>query len=176
MLIKEYYFTDIRRDMFTSKSADVLILARHCEPYDDDSKSGLSDEGMKQAALLAGAIQRFLPAGKQEDGIIISSTAPRADQTARILVDTLQFPKVFLQELERGNIEDIIEKLENLKKVVTIVVGHEPSLQEILYALGLTPTGECCDRRSPTNFNLLRHGQAYVINNTDSGKITRLPN
>ena len=161
--------------MSIDKPANLLFFARHCEPIDDDPKSALSNAGKQQAELLAGAIQRFMSAGGTTDGIIVSSTAPRADQTAGILVGSLRYPKVYSRELERGDPEDIMNKLDFLYKMVTIVVGHEPSLQQILYAMGLTPTEEYCNRYSPTTFNLLRHGQAYVIDYTDKKKVRRLP-
>ena len=162
--------------MSINNSPDFLVLARHCEPIDDDPKSALSDEGKQQAAVLACAIQRFMSAGRKKDGTIISSTAPRASQTTRILAESLRFPRVFSRELERGYPEDIMDKLDNLYRMVTIVVGHEPSLQQILYAMGLTPPNEYLDQYSRTiSFGLLRHGQAYVIDYTNDKKVTRLP-
>lgn len=164
--------------MLTVKELDRFIIGRHGDPIDDDPKSGLSEEGNAQATLLAEAIQRSFQAKSQIDGVVLSSTAIRATQTAKIIANKLNIPKFNDRSLENRygdvNVEDAIATLEQYLARTIILIGHEPSLQQILYALGVTPPKHF-RQGWDSSFNLLQHGQAYVIDNTQNGVINRLP-
>lgn len=111
-----------------------VILVRHAKSvpygYDDDFSRGLTDRGESDAEEIGTQLKKQ----KVTPGMIISSPAKRAMETARIFAEALNFPKngiVSLEAIYEGiTTSDFIALLhelpENLNTV--FVFGHNPTI------------------------------------------------
>lgn len=118
----------------------IILLMRHAksswdEQFKDDRDRPLSKRGRKNA----GQIARLFKEQKLIPGLILSSSAVRARQTANILVDELNYQgdvsfhnKLYMAEAETYAEE--IQCLSNESDMV-LVIGHNPGLDYLLQML-----------------------------------------
>jgi phosphohistidine phosphatase len=114
-----------------------LIIWRHAEAEEagegeDDMERALTSRGEKQAARMAGWLDRVLP----ETVRIVSSPARRCEQTALALGRKY---KTSNELMPAATAEDILEAAQwpHAKQPV-VVVGHQPALgQAVAKLLGL---------------------------------------
>jgi len=119
-----------------------LILWRHAEAEDaeeggDDLKRSLTARGEKQAARMAGWLDRQLPEGAR----ILCSPARRCEQT----VLPLGRKYTTRQELAPGaTAADLLALAQwPSAKQVVLLVGHQPELGETIAQLLLIEPGSC---------------------------------
>lgn len=137
-----------------------LFLVRHARalrknPGSVDFDRQLSEEGVKDAHWLGGV---FKAKGIEPD-LVISSTAPRALKTAKIICETIHYTPGLIREedlLYEAGIEDLLNLIQNLNDEAerVLIVGHNPTLSIAAmyltrYGLGnLAPGGLfCCEFR-----------------------------
>ncbi len=119
-----------------------LVLWRHAEAHEaqpggDDLARLLTPRGEKQAARMAGWLDRQLPEGTR----ILVSPARRTEQTAQALERKYKLR----EELGPGaTVEDLL-RLVNWPegKGVTLVVGHQPVLGQAIARLLSIHGSEC---------------------------------
>ncbi len=119
-----------------------LVLWRHAEAHEaqpggDDLARLLTPRGEKQAARMAGWLDRQLPEGTR----ILVSPARRTEQTAQALERKYKLR----EELGPGaTVEDLL-RLVNWPegKGVTLVVGHQPVLGQTIARLLSIHGSEC---------------------------------
>lgn len=117
-----------------------LYLVRHAKPVETTGDSGLGEEGRKQATMLANLFRKLV---SDLEGLkIVSSNAQRANQTAKIICETLDLS---LEELAlfpspidlrppsdpmtmKDRLMEKLRKLHSQGSRTIIVVGHWPSL------------------------------------------------
>jgi len=123
-----------------------LILWRHAEaqewtPGCDDMARRLTSRGEKQAARMAGWLDRQLP----ENTRILVSPARRAEQTASALGRKF---KVRPELAPGGTVAQLLEVAQwPDAKGCVLVVGHQPTLgQTVAQLIGLSVT-ECTVRK-----------------------------
>lgn len=123
-----------------------LVLWRHAEAQEwaaggDDMARSLTSRGEKQAARMAGWLDRQLPEGTR----ILVSPSRRTEQTARALGRKF---KVRPELAPDGNVAQLLELVQwPAAKGCVLVVGHQPTLgQTIAQLLGLTAT-ECAVKK-----------------------------
>lgn len=137
-----------------------LILWRHAEaqewtPGCDDMARRLTSRGEKQAARMAGWLDRQLP----ENTRILVSPARRAEQTASALDRKF---KVRSELAPGGTVAQLLEMAQwPDAKGCVLVVGHQPTLgQTIAQLIGLSVT-ECTVRKGAVWW--LRHRQRETL-------------
>ncbi|MCM2296357.1 phosphohistidine phosphatase SixA [Rhodoferax sp.] len=137
-----------------------LILWRHAEaqewtPGCDDMARRLTSRGEKQAARMAGWLDRQLP----DNTRILVSPARRAEQTASALDRKF---KVRSELAPGGTVAQLLEMAQwPDAKGCVLVVGHQPTLgQTIAQLIGLSVT-ECTVRKSAVWW--LRHRQRETL-------------
>ena len=123
-----------------------LILWRHAEAQvqmdgDDDMARALTHRGEKQAARMAGWLDRQLPEGAR----ILVSPARRTEQTALALERKY---KIRPELAPNGTVEQLLEVAQwPHGKATVLLVGHQPTLgQTISRLLGLNAS-ECAVKR-----------------------------
>jgi len=119
-----------------------IILIRHAKSaWDDLSLSDhdrpLADRGLHDAPIMAKRLKkrRIYPE------IILSSTAKRAKETAKIIAKELEFPvsEVILEgNLYHASPNKILKYIhqQNDSKETMIVVGHNPGFNDLIEYLG----------------------------------------
>jgi phosphohistidine phosphatase len=123
-----------------------LILWRHAEAIDldlvgDDMTRYLTPRGEKQAARMAAWLDRQMPAGAR----IVASTARRAEQTADALGRKYK-SSAALAPL--GTPEQLLELVQwPHTKGCVLVVGHQPTLGQVVARLLGLQAGECAVRK-----------------------------
>ncbi|MDD3935201.1 phosphohistidine phosphatase SixA [Rhodoferax sp.] len=137
-----------------------LILWRHAEaqewtPGCDDMARRLTSRGEKQAARMAGWLDRQLP----DNTRILVSPARRAEQTASALGRKF---KVRPELAPGGTVAQLLEVAQwPDAKGCVLVVGHQPTLgQTIAQLIGLSVT-ECTVRKGAVWW--LRHRQRETL-------------
>lgn len=124
-----------------------LILWRHAEAEDprdgmDDLQRVLTPKGEKQAARVGGWLDRVLP----QDTRILCSPAKRCEQTAQALG-------------RRYNLRDVLAPGATAADVLAaaqwpqahhpvLVVGHQPTLGQVVAHLMAITGGECAVRKA----------------------------
>lgn len=143
-----------------------LILWRHAEAIDlelvgDDMARTLTSRGEKQAARMAGWLDRQLPDGAK----VLASPAARAEQTARAL------GRKFKTHSGLAPLSTAAELLELVQwpdaKGCVLVVGHQPTLGQVISRLIGLREEECAVKKGALWW--LRHkereanGQTVVL-------------
>lgn len=118
----------------------TILLMRHAksswdEQFKEDRDRPLSKRGRKNA----GQIAKLLKEQKLIPGLILSSSAVRARQTANILVDMLNYQGdiSFRNKLYMAEAETYVEEIQclNDESNMILVIGHNPSLDNLLQML-----------------------------------------
>jgi phosphohistidine phosphatase len=123
-----------------------LILWRHAEAEDprdglDDLQRALTARGEKQAARMAAWLDHVLPDGTR----VLCSPARRCEQTAQALGRKFRLR----QELAPGaSAEEVLATAQwpDARHPV-LIVGHQPTLGEMVASLLGISTGECPVRK-----------------------------
>ncbi|MGZ5179602.1 MAG: phosphohistidine phosphatase SixA [Ramlibacter sp.] len=123
-----------------------LILWRHAEAEDpadgvDDLQRVLTSKGEKQAARVAAWLDRMLPEGTR----ILCSPARRCEQTAHALGRKFKLR----EELAPGaGVPQVLEAAQwPHARHPVLVVGHQPTLGQVLATLLRIEGGECAVRK-----------------------------
>ena len=123
-----------------------LILWRHAEAIDldlvgDDMARYLTPRGEKQAARMAAWLDRHMPDGAR----VLASSAVRAEQTAHALGRKV---KVHSALAPLGTPEQLLELVQwPHAKGCVLVVGHQPTLGQVLARLMGLQAGECAVKK-----------------------------
>jgi phosphohistidine phosphatase len=127
----------------------TLLLLRHAKSSWDspalrDFERPLNERGLKAAPLMG----RFLLKRKIRPGLVLSSPAERARQTAALLMEAARLgcPLRFderIYEATAARLVEVVSQVEEEFETV-LVVGHNPGMEELIERL----TGEV--RRMPT--------------------------
>ena len=140
-----------------------LVLWRHAEAHEaqpggDDLARVLTPRGEKQAARMAGWLDRQLP----DSARILVSPARRTEQTAQALER-----KYKLRE-ELGPDATVEQLLKAVQwpdgKGVTVVVGHQPVLGQVIAQLLAIHGSECSVKKGAVWW--LRHRQRDGVSQT----------
>ncbi len=123
-----------------------LILWRHADAQDGDETVNdidrvLTPRGVKQAARVAGWLDRQLPEGTR----VLSSPARRCEQTAQALGRKYRL----MPELGSGtSVTQLLEAAQwpHCKNAV-LIIGHQPTLGETIARLLLLQTASCPVRK-----------------------------
>jgi phosphohistidine phosphatase len=118
----------------------TIIILRHGKSSWSDSNLADHDRPLKTRGKEAA---RRIGRSLEEEGImpdlIYSSTAKRARDTVRYLLETMPCDSdvIFSRDLYPGSPDDYIEILKMLKNDIqcVMVVGHNPGLEELLFYL-----------------------------------------
>lgn len=108
-----------------------LILWRHAEAEEaaegcDDLERALTSRGEKQAARMAGWLDRQLPDGLR----VLASPAKRTEQTARALGRKF---KLRAELLPGGSPAELLELVQwPRSRGAVLVVGHQPMLGQVV--------------------------------------------
>jgi len=123
-----------------------LILWRHAEAEDpgddvDDLQRVLTSKGEKQAARVAAWLDRMLPEGTR----ILCSPARRCEQTAQALGRKFKLR----EELAPGaGVQQVLESAQwPHARHPVLVVGHQPTLGQVVATLLHIEGGECAVRK-----------------------------
>ena len=119
-----------------------LILIRHASaestgPSGDDFGRLLTDIGRKESLILANKLARF----NLSPGIIISSPAPRALETANLVAEIIGFPVTNIRQdksiYQEHSPRDLLHLLDDLDESIhtAILVGHNPALSHFAWFL-----------------------------------------
>ena len=141
-----------------------LFLIRHGKAEDysflkKDYDRNLIEKGQKHTTLIAQKLIAHLNSGKTQ---VVSSTANRALQTARIFCDVIHYPQQDIQ-LEKGIYEayysDILRVINTIPDDVeqVLVFGHNPGLSDLTNYLCHSyidlKTSHAAEIILPENFN-----------------------
>ncbi len=158
---------------FKNKPLKTLYIARHAKSSWDDLNVSDHDRkllpvGIKRTEIMAGWLkkQKTLP------DRIISSTATRAYETARLLANGIGFPEDKIEKnstLYGADTDDVMEILYALPKEVekVMVVGHNPDFTEL--ANLFLDSGRRIDNL-PTSGVVAVHFKAKKWNEIDGAK------
>ena len=148
----------------------LLTLIRHGKA-EKDSLSGqdedrqLKPKGVKQAHFL-GTLLATLPTDRRPE-VILASPVTRAAETARIIAQLSSIPLEFHPELSTSSthhdvMELLLTQLTNARQHRIAIVGHNPTLEELVYSLCKDSRGGV---RSAENvrFDSMDTGMAAVI-------------
>ncbi len=138
-----------------------LVLWRHAEAQEwtegcDDMDRVLTSRGEKQAARMAGWLDRQLPDSTR----IVISSARRSEQTAMALGRKFKIRP----ELEPGrSVAQLLELVQwPTAKGTVLVVGHQPTLgQTIAQLMGLS-TNECSVKKGSVWWLRNRERDAHI--------------
>lgn len=119
----------------------TLVLARHGKTHSSsidgsDFKRDLKEKGIEQSHVVGKGIQKMIG----EVDLLISSSANRAIQTAKILSKEFGYAKELIQiedsiyESRKEDALDVIKKIGSDHKVV-VMVGHNPTWSELVHVL-----------------------------------------
>ncbi len=117
-----------------------IVIIRHATAEKGDHKHPdmareLTEQGIKDAKLMGQVLKKL----KINPGIILSSTARRAEQTALAISENVEFKGNinFVEEFYTGNEQDIFRHMvhlpDNMKNIV--IGGHNPTLEHLLILL-----------------------------------------
>lgn len=116
-----------------------LLIVRHAIAHERDAGRFPDDD---QRPLTARGKKRFRKAARAIPGLLrpeelLSSSLTRAKQTARILEREAGFPKARILEALRPDAgsRELITALQGRRAKRIAIVGHEPSLSELLSEL-----------------------------------------
>jgi phosphohistidine phosphatase len=119
-----------------------IILIRHAKsswdnPWLDDHDRPLADRGKKDAPKMA---KRLMKKGVHPD-LILSSTARRASETAKITAKVLGYPEDEIsweKNLFHASPHTILKYIHHQKdsKKTILVIGHNPGFNELITYLG----------------------------------------
>ena len=130
-----------------------LILWRHAEAFDhphpdtgvpgdeDDLQRSLSPRGEKQATRMAAWLDRQLPDGAR----VFSSPALRTEQTAKALGRRFRVREEIAPQASAQAVLDLVQWPTGKSPVV--VVGHQPTLGQVIARLLDLPEGECAVKK-----------------------------
>ena len=148
----------------------LLTLIRHGKA-EKDSLSGkdedrqLKPRGVKQAHFLGNTLAA-LPAERRPD-VILASPVTRAAETARIIAQLARVPLKFHNQLSTSSnhhdvMELLLDQLAGDRHRRIAIVGHNPTLEELVYTLCRDSRGTV---RSAENvrFDAMRTGMAAVL-------------
>lgn len=119
----------------------TLILARHGTAEErrlgeNDFERTLTEAGKKESAFAGNSLRRInlIPE------LVISSPAPRAYETAKIISGKIKFPENKIQTekvLYTGNVQEVLNILRQISsdKKIVMLCGHNPLLEEIFASL-----------------------------------------
>ena len=117
-----------------------LFLIRHGEsagtaPGKTDFDRKLTAKGMAEISALGLKISTLL----DSEFVIVSSSAIRTRQTAKLLSENLSVDIHFLQQLYNGTAEDYKEVIGEFTRAKTLVlIGHNPAISELAFQLSGT--------------------------------------
>jgi len=123
-----------------------LVLWRHAEAYDagepgDDLSRALTPRGEKQAARMAAWLDRQLPEGVR----VLASPARRTEQTAMALDRKYKLRAELAPGAAPADLLELVGWPDG--KSTVLVVGHQPTLgQVVAHLLGL-PADTCSVRK-----------------------------
>lgn len=111
-----------------------LILIRHAksdqaDPALNDRERQLTERGLQDASFMADWLKETV--GRVD--IIYSSSAKRAQQTAKVFIEALEPPATHtIEKLYDADIEDIINVINSIPSVNTraVLIGHNPGLTQ----------------------------------------------
>jgi phosphohistidine phosphatase len=143
-----------------------LILWRHAEAIDlelvgDDMARYLTPRGEKQAARMAGWLDRQLPGGAK----IYASPATRAEQTARALERKFKLSPALAPLASAEQLLELAQWPHG--KGCVLLVGHQPTLGQVIARLLGMQAHECAVKKGAVWW--LRHrerdegGQTAVV-------------
>lgn len=140
-----------------------LILWRHAEAEEaadggDDLERALTSRGEKQAARMAGWLDRQLPEGLR----VLASPAKRTEQTARALGRKY---KLRAELLPGGSPAELLELVQwPRSRGAVLVVGHQPMLGQVVAHLLALQASDCAIRKGAVWW--LRHRQRMETEET----------
>jgi phosphohistidine phosphatase len=140
-----------------------LILWRHAEAEEaaegcDDLERALTSRGEKQAARMAGWLDRQLPDGLR----VLASPAKRTEQTARALGRKF---KLRAELLPGGSPAELLELVQwPRSRGAVLVVGHQPMLGQVVAQLLALQASDCSIRKGAVWW--LRHRQRLETEET----------
>ncbi len=140
-----------------------LILWRHAEAEEapeggEDLERALTSRGEKQAARMAGWLDRQLPEGLR----VLASPAKRTEQTARALGRKF---KLRAELLPGGSPADLLELVQwPRSRGAVLVVGHQPMLGQVVAHLLALQASDCAIRKGAVWW--LRHRQRLEAEET----------
>ncbi len=119
-----------------------LILIRHASAEmtgecGDDFGRLLTDIGRKESIILANKLARV----NLSPGIIISSPAPRALETANLVAEIIGFPVTNIRQdksiYQENSPRDLLHLLDSLDESIhtAMLVGHNPTLSHFAWFL-----------------------------------------
>lgn len=114
-----------------------LYVIRHgiAEPRDpknvDDAERQLTDQGRQRTHQASVGMARVL----SRPSVILSSPKVRAHQTARIIGEVFDTPVEVLDDLASESPDRIFATLHRRKEKRLAIVGHEPTLSELVEML-----------------------------------------
>lgn len=119
-----------------------LVLIRHAKsdwnnPWLEDHDRPLAERGLKDAPTMANRLKKR----NLNPEIILSSTALRAVETAKITAKELNFPEeeiCFEKNLYHSSAGTILKYIHHQKdsKNTLLIFGHNPGLNELISFLG----------------------------------------
>ncbi len=123
-----------------------LILWRHAEAIDlelvgDDMARYLTPRGEKQAARMAAWLDRHMPDGAR----VLASTARRADQTAHALGRKFKSSAALAPLATPEQLLELVRWPQ--AKGCVLVVGHQPTLGQVIARLVGLQEGECAVKK-----------------------------
>ena len=134
----------------------LLYFFRHgiAEPGGDDTSDAvrpLSSLGIDRTLVAANGLARFA----DRPNVILTSPKNRARQTAGILGDLFDLMPQLAPELADGTADDIIHMLRKREETSVLIVGHEPTLSEVIESL-------CTQKTLPSFIELKKASCALV--------------
>ncbi len=134
----------------------LLYIFRHgiAEPCGDDTQDAdrsLSPVGIDRTLAAANGLARFA----DRPNVILTSPKDRARQTAGILGDLFDLMPQVAPELGDGSAVDIIHMLRKRDESCVLIVGHEPTLSEVIESL-------CTQKTLPSFIELKKASCALV--------------
>ena len=122
-----------------------LVLVRHAKSSWKDSSLGdrerpLNKRGEREAPEMGARLERR----KHKPDLIVSSTAVRALETARIIAKKLGYPRKAIAVEDRlygAGVAELLDVIRNTDESVTTLMlfGHNPGLTELANHLGPRP-------------------------------------
>ena len=132
----------------------------HGEPGDEaDMVRALTSRGEKQATRMAAWLDRQLPEGTR----IFASPALRAEQTAQALGRRFRVRDDLAPRSSAQSLLDLVQWPSGKSPVV--VIGHQPTLGQVVARLLDLPEGECAIKKGAVWWLRLRerHGVAQTV-------------
>ena len=138
-------------------------IAESLSPDGSDVARRLTPEGMDKTRRAFRGLSMIAPPPR----LLLSSPKVRARQTAELAADVFDLPVQFLPALAEEDPFAVLDHLASLDDVDVMVVGHEPSLSQMIEAL-------CTAERSESFIRLKKAGCALLtIDHTARGLVGR---